>query len=186
MDCRQAQSRLADLSAEHLSSSSATELRAHLVQCPQCDQEWQVFQETLLILSVSTQPLPSQQQSRVMWDVCLQKVAEQVEQQRAERPALWGWARRQPRWGWAAVGSAIAVFGGVWWLAPHEETAPAQFAASPDIVQRISFERPPANASPLINHHVAMAFDPFTDHVGSTLISYSATVPSPTSTASSR
>jgi hypothetical protein len=61
--------------------------------------------------------------------------------------------------------------------AANEAGTPAQF---------IRFDRPPAAASPLINHHSAMAFDPFADHVGSTLVSYSATASEMNPSAASR
>jgi hypothetical protein len=178
MDCRQAQSSLADLSAEQLPSSSVSELHSHLEHCPECHREWQLFQVMLITLSSSTQALPSQQQSEEMWNACLQKWMEQVEEQRAaQRSSLWDWVRRQPRWGWAALGGAVAVFGGIWMFSPHDD--PSELPPTPPGVTWIRFDTPPAIASSLVNHHSAMAFDPFTDHVGSTLVSYSATAPAP-------
>jgi anti-sigma factor RsiW len=185
MDCRQAQSFLADLSVEHLPPASATELHSHLAQCPQCQDEWQRFQAMLLTLSTGTQSLPTQQQSQEMWSACLNKWTEQVERQRttkegvtqqttAQRPSLWNWMRHQPRWGWAALGGAMAVFGGTWVLAPHDEPGP-----EPEPMTVIRFQTPPSTRASLVNHHSAMAFDPFSDHVGSTLVSYSATHSSP-------
>jgi hypothetical protein len=99
----------------------------------------------------------------------------------AQRPALWRsplgqWMSTQPKWGWAALGGSLAVLGAVWFLTPQNNTAPSNFGgANMSEGTFIRFERPPSAASPFINHHSAMAFDPFADHVGSTLVSYSAT-----------
>jgi hypothetical protein len=113
----------------------------------------------------------------------------------ARRPWLWNWAAMQPRWGWAALGGAFVVLGGVWWFTPP--AAPGLAVASAPTINAtlaanplppvsldnggpgtlVTFERPPTMTSPLITHHSAMAIDPFTDHVGSTLVSYSATAP---------
>jgi hypothetical protein len=136
----------------------------------------------LTALSTNTQSLPSQQQSQEMWNVCLHKWTEQVEQQRVAlpRPSLWNWARHQSRWGWAALGSAMAVFGGIWMFSPNDDPSEPNSVSPP--VTSVSYERPPASTSSLVNHHSAMAFDPFTDHVGATLVSYSATAPSALST----
>lgn len=107
------------------------------------------------------------------------------------RAGLWSWAALQPRWGWAAVGGALVVLGSVWWFTPEPaaptppkgvlvlRSLPAPGQESAETGRLVSFEPPPPLASPLINHHAAMSFDPFTDHVGSTLVSYSATAPQP-------
>jgi hypothetical protein len=86
----------------------------------------------------------------------------------------------QPRWGWAALAGSVAVLAAVWFSTPQNNASPTNLAADnlPEGTL-IRFERPPSAASPFINHHSAMAFDPFADHVGSTLVSHSATANNP-------
>jgi hypothetical protein len=80
----------------------------------------------------------------------------------------------QPQLGWAALGAAVAIFGSVWMLTPAQtDEQPLVFTANPAQVAQIGFERPPDTAMPLLSHHAAMSIDPFTDHVGTTLVSYS-------------
>jgi hypothetical protein len=178
MDCRQALAQLGDLSAEGLPVRSAQEIIAHMEQCPECEKEWELFRKTLFLASTTTQPLLTAQQSQQIWGVCLQKIIEKTEAERTTvRSPFLGWFTGQPRLGWAALGGAIAVFGSVWAFTPHGSaprtpTTIAQFDTSTNFVR---FENPPRNTAALVNNHAAMAFDPFNDHVGSTLVSYSAT-----------
>jgi hypothetical protein len=210
MDCRSARNRLAALSAEQLSVRSLAALQQHLDHCPSCRREWEYFQYTLLVVSTTSQPLLTREDSDRMWQQCRQKL--QAQQQTGShtaplvdasarrrsgylaqppRAGLWSWAALQPRWGWAAVGGALVVLGSVWWFTPEPaaptppkgvlvlRSLPAPGQESAETGRLVSFEPPPPLASPLINHHAAMSFDPFTDHVGSTLVSYSATAPQP-------
>lgn len=96
-------------------------------------------------------------------------------------------------WGFAALSVASLLFAASW-LAPHSSSAPPERLASfTPQVEAPNFEALPGSEfgrlssgeRPLVNHHAAMSFDPFTDYVGSTLISYSATAPaiSPNSSA---
>ena len=83
----------------------------------------------------------------------------------------------QPTWGWAALGGAAVVFGAVWFGTPTQ-TAPGastQIARTTLPTQQVRFDRPPVNATPFINHHTAMGFDPFNDHVGTTMVSHGST-----------
>ena len=199
MTCRECLEKFSSLSADEVPASMALSIREHLAACPECEQEWQVFEYTLFILSSSTQPLPAPNTSEVMWQRCSEHIFHKVEASRlsadpnpnslksgAARTGFWGWVTRQPGWSWATLGSAAAILGAVWWFAPHEEPLPPQGnGAVPQLVNRsndpgtlVSFRRPPEAASGLVNHHSAMAADPFTDSVGSTLVSYSATTPS--------
>ncbi|HEX8235438.1 MAG TPA: hypothetical protein VF600_05735 [Abditibacteriaceae bacterium] len=185
MNCQRAKSSFATLSVEEMTSPSMRELQEHLAQCPPCLREWHIFQQTLLIVSTTTQPVPSAECSQAMWQECARCCMEKTEKKRleAQRPAWWRsplgqWMSTQPRWGWAALGGSLAILGAVWFLTPQNNTAPTSFATTDMPAGTfIRFERPPSAASPFINHHSAMAFDPFADHVGSTLVSYSATAP---------
>lgn len=185
MNCQRAKSSFATLSVEEMTSPSMRELQEHLAQCPPCQREWHIFQQTLLIVSTTSQPILSAERSQVMWQECARCCMEQTEKKRleAQRPALWRspfgqWMSTQPKWGWAALGGSLAVLAAVWFSTPQNNAATTSVAAS-DLPAGtlIRFERPPSAASPFINHHSAMAFDPFADHVGSTLVSYSATAP---------
>ncbi len=148
MNCHRVQSQLAALSAGQLAPGECSVLEAHCAVCPACRREREAFQNTLLLLSSLTQPLPSSDCSTQMWRACAQRIFVRVEEAREARresrtaperrapertapertapdtkplsfwDAALGWARQQPRWGWVALGGAVAVFGSVWWLAP--------------------------------------------------------------------
>ncbi|HVF10178.1 MAG TPA: hypothetical protein VNA16_05210 [Abditibacteriaceae bacterium] len=183
MDCRHAISQIAALSADDLPAPVIAELRAHLAECLGCRQEWQLFQSTLLVVSTVSQRVPTTEQTERMWQACFQEVHIRIEQQRLkerraeQRPRMWNWLMLQPRWGWVALGGAVTVLGAVWFLPPQDVQAPDRPPRTE--ITRVSFEMPPDGTSPLVNHHVATMFDPFTDHVASTLVSYSATAPQP-------
>jgi hypothetical protein len=172
MDCREALAQLGDLSVQGIPPRLANEIMSHLQECPECEDEWVAFQETLFIASTTAQPLPTPEQTQQIWNACLEKIIAENERERtkARNPFL-GWFDFQPRLGWAALGGAVAVFGGVWLLAPQADV-PQDSSAVPQFVR---FENPPESMAALVNNHTAMAVDPFNDHVGSTLVSYSAT-----------
>lgn len=174
MDCRQALTSLADMSAESLEAPRAQELMRHLEQCPECEEEWETFQSVMFRLSTASQPLPSPEQSRRIWAACLEEVSRDVE---AKRQAALGHSGSPgffniaPRWSWALLGGAAAVFGAVWALAPSASISnttpvPTQFA---------SLQTPPSLMSALVNHHAAFAFDAFNDHTGTSLVSMGST-----------
>jgi hypothetical protein len=162
-------------------------LREHLAKCPPCLEEWRRFESTLFIVSTVSQPLLNSEQTDQIWQACFQEVHGRIEQRRLQkqgvkqRPPLLNWLTLQPRLGWAALGSAVLVLVGVWFLAPQTVQSPDNINGPlPSIRQaNVTFEMPPEGTSPLVNHHAATMFDPFTDHVGSTLVSYSATAEQP-------
>lgn len=173
MDCQQALIRLADLSAESLEAPAAQTLMRHLAECPECEKEWQAFQDTLFRISAAPQPLPSPEQSRRIWAVCLEEISRDVEARRLgeqRQQGASGFFSFAPRWSWAALGGAAVVFGAVWFLAPQAATvAPAQ------PVQLADFELPPSTMTPLVRHHSTFAFDAFNDHTATSLLSIGAT-----------
>jgi hypothetical protein len=186
MNCRECLERFSSLSADHVSASHALSIREHLAACPQCQQEWQVFERTLFLLSTSSQPLPTAPASEAMWHHCSEYIFQKTEAERGNRrapqlsPGLKNWAARQPGWSWATLGGALVILGAAWLLAPHDEalTAPVNdLGREAQIGTLVTFERPSAATSGLVDHHSAMAADPFADSVGSTLVSYSATSP---------
>lgn len=183
MTCAECQKQFSALSVEEIPVSSTPSLRLHLQACPQCREEWVVFETTLLVLSTTTQQIPSAHQSREMWQGCAEHIFVEREKQRQRTAAGWrGWLARQPRWGWVSLASAAAVLASVWFMAPAapEYSSPSNlnpFVSSPGPL--VTFQQPPAIAAGLVNHHSAMAVDPFTDYVGSTMVSYSATAPLP-------
>ena len=185
MDCRHAISQIAALSADDLPASSIAELRAHLAECLGCREEWELFQSTRLVVSTVSQPVPTAECTERMWQACFQEVHVRIEQQRLkeqgaeQRPRMLNWLMLQPRWGWVALGGAVVVLGGVWLLPAQDVQGPD--GRIPDKRPDVRFTLPPEGTSPLVNHHAATMFDPFTDHVGSTLVSYSATAPQPDS-----
>jgi hypothetical protein len=81
------------------------------------------------------------------------------------------------------------VFGAVWFLAPGDATGSNDSAGREVVTPETelvmfpspqsgeTFSNPPAGAAALVNHHTGMTVDPFTDYVGNTMVSYSATAP---------
>jgi hypothetical protein len=166
--------------------TAARAVFAHIDQCPECRQEWIMVQNTLLVLSTATQPLPSADLSEKMWRECSERVHQRIEENRlgANQPPFLAWLKSQPRWGWAALGTAIVVFGGAWVLAPQDgpsspEVRTAQTVAfdGNDPGTLVNFREPSREMETVVNHHSAMATDPFADRVGSTLVSLSASSP---------
>ncbi len=204
MDCLKVQSNLCEMSAELLPKAALSSMREHLSECTPCRREWQNFQQTLNVLSTATQPVLADGDSRRMWHQCSEQLHERIEQRRlaARRPGLWQWVLSQPRTGWAALGAAVVILGSVWVLGPADGQQAGTFSTSglyssiqgsgtssagmgidlagePAPASNVAFRRPSAEAASMINHHAAMAFDPFTDHVGTTLVSQSATAGTP-------
>ena len=185
MNCRQVEAKIADWSADNLPQSCCDEMRAHIEACPSCARRWVEFQATLQHVSTSTQPLLSPEKSRAMWACCEEHIADKnatsasrsAPMQNAPRNSWW---QIQPRWGWFSLAGACAVLGAVW-LAPASmlnRTEPTRIAQNKTFAPRdewVRFSVPPAQASSFINHHTAMAFDPFADHAASTLVSDAAT-----------
>ena len=198
MNCRQVEEKLADWSADNLPERSCSELQEHLQQCSPCAHHWNEFQQTVTTVSTSSQPLLSPQKSQEMWRCCERYLAEKAERERNEQrnvqstrskpdAAAFSWWNINPRWGWASLAGAFVVLAAAG-LAPQNITRPTNEVSAPIRVavsdkplrvepreEWIRFTLPPTQASPFINHHAAMAFDPFADHVASTLISDAAT-----------
>ena len=185
MNCRQVEAKLADWSADNLPDSFCEELRGHLRQCPSCAHHWNEFQHSLHVVSTSSQPCCSAERSHAMWQCCEQHIQKKVESERLNRNAR-SWWQLSPRLGLASLAGAFAVLIAVS-LVPtkmlrHESSKPPVPVAVPQNTNAprdewIRFTLPPSQASSFINHHAAMAFDPFADHVASTLISDTATNP---------
>ena len=191
MNCHDCQAQLAELSVETLDSKSALAMRRHFDECGHCLQEWAFFERTLFLVSSLDQPLPSPLASEQMWHRCSEHIFQKVEAERqgrqqpeysqaAETSSWKGWVLNQPRWSWASLAGAIVVFGAVWFLAPQDNLngndnfpPEGQLVALPNK----ALQNPPAMAAGLVNHHSAMTIDPFTDYVGNTMVSYSATTP---------
>lgn len=178
MTCRECLEQFSSFSVDNLPEAGALSVREHLEACPQCRQEWQIFEHTLFVVSSSTQPLPAPQTSIAMWQRCSEHIFQQVESERLrthqQSSGFFSWFARQPKWSWATFAGAVAVLGAAWLFAPQEE-APAVVELPNDPGALVMFQQPPAAAVGLVNHHSAMAADPFTDNVGSTLVSHSAT-----------
>lgn len=184
MNCREAHQKLADLSADTLSSTEANELKQHLDKCPPCLEEWHLLHVTIHSLSTVTQPLLHQTQSQQIWHHCLSHIEEKTERERLLKKsneyslsAKTPWFRA-PWLGWATLATSFAVLGAVWFSSTPKDAVspnPTNIVASlPNNsnaqTEWASFQVPPAAASPYINHHTLMAFDPFSDRVGTTLV----------------
>lgn len=196
MDCRDCQAHICDLSADALPAAAAESVREHLKVCATCGEEMAVLERTLFSVSCLSQPLPSPLASEQMWHRCAEHIFEKVEAQRsgsqnstaAVSPStseysggIFSWFSRQPRWSWGALGGALAVLAGVWFLAPQDDSVTfannGNFPTQNDSPGELVALRTPPGVASLVDHHSAMTVDPFTDYVGTTLVSYSATSP---------
>ncbi len=187
MDRREALNKLPELSAGCLDAETEAAVRRWVEECPHCKAEWQSLQQFLGALQTVPSVQPTPEQSRQMWSCCSEALFDKVEQYRLEqqKPSLLSWMRSQPRWGWAMLGGAVAVLGATI-LAPDSSpsspaSAPATVASTgvravdPGALQ--SLGRPPLYAATMVDHHAQMAADPFSDRVGSSLVSYTASYP---------
>jgi len=192
MDCRDCQAHICDLSADALPLAAADSVREHLTVCAACGQEMAMLEQTLFSVSCLSQPLPSPLASEQMWHRCSEHIFQKVEAERSgtkravtaspQAPpeystGLSGWFSRQPRWSWATLGGAMAILAAAWFATPQNNAIFANnFPAQNDSPgELVALQRPSGAASVLVNHHSAMSVDPFTDYVGTTLVSYSAT-----------
>ncbi len=143
--CQSVQSQMADFSSGQLSPVEANAFEQHCAVCAGCQSEWETFQDTLLLLSGLCQPLPCEDSSDEMWDVCASDWMMRVEMHRTKMPlwgAIRGWAKQQPRWGWVAISGAVTIFVGVWMLSSSNAPADAvNLAVAPTEV--------PADGGPL-------------------------------------
>lgn len=190
MNCRQIEEKLADWSADNLPEPSCDELQAHLQQCPPCARHWNEFQTVLTFVSTASQPVLPPEKTQEMWSCCERYLNEKIERERKGNfkviEPTRAWWQISPRWGWASLAGAFAVLA-VAGLTPQNSTRPLVTEAPSNVQTQITnrsiepreewvrFTLPPDQASPFINHHTTMAFDPFADHVASTLISDTAT-----------
>ncbi len=183
MNCRQVEAMLADWSADNLPVSSCEELQVHLRQCPPCAQEWKLFQEHLHLVSSTTQPCCSAERTRAMWRQCERHIEKKVKTQSLNRQvSAKAWWQLSPRFGFATLAGAFVILIAVSltpasWLrgsSASNSGRPTSTVAAPR-EEWVRFTQPPLQASAFINHHTTMAFDPFADHVASTLISDAAT-----------
>ena len=173
---RQAQALLPDFSAGCLDADCEAAVREWLDKCPECRGEWQSIQGTMQLLSSAPHAPLSEEASRRMWHCCREQIFEKTEANRlaAQNPSFWNWFKAQPSWGWAALGGAVAILGSVL-LTPEASQDQPQLKIATVAPELRMLRQPSRVASELVNHHSGMAIDPFTDHVGSTLVSYSAT-----------
>ncbi len=184
MERREALELLPELSADCLDEKTAQAVRQWIDDCPECKMEWSALHTMMEQLSTASQPLLSSAQSQRMWANCAEKIFDRVEAERLakQNPSLWAWMKMQPRWGWAMVGGAVVVLGAAWMANPeipaaqNGDGAPALVAeADPGELRVLS--QPPSYAATMVDHHAQMAIDPFSDHVGSSLVSYAASAP---------
>lgn len=87
-----------------------------------------------------------------------------------------------PRLGYVTAGVAAALLGAAYFLSPTPAPqAPASrvafsLPAMPEVrANLVSFQTPPHATTGMLDYHSEMSFDPFSDHVAPTLVSYTAT-----------
>src|SRR4051794_12037052 len=86
MKCQTVKSRLADLSAEHLSVQLTSEVYAHIEHCAGCKQEWVIFQTSMRLLSSTPQPVLTSEQSKRLWEACEAKARSTAQQPAGQQP----------------------------------------------------------------------------------------------------
>ena len=192
MNCRDCQTKICDLSADALESCDVVLMREHLEECSACKAEMAILERTLFSVSCATQNLPSPLASEQMWHRCSEHIFQKVEAERvgAKQPAaaspvpqreysLQGntsWFSRQPRWSWTTLGGALMILASAWFFNLPESSSARSFPVADNSPgELVALRRPTGAASVFVNHHSAMSVDPFTDYVGTTLVSYSAT-----------
>jgi len=179
MNCQEVTNKLCDYSADAVASNEAHEIESHLEKCPPCLQHWNELQSTLFSVSTAVQPVPHCDCSRQMWSHCLSHIEKKVEQERLQTSRKASWFQ-SPWLGWATLGGAFAFLGFVWLSNPQQVTQPDSvnitiIATNPNLESEwTSFDTPPRAATSYINHHAMMAFDPFVDRVGTSLVADSA------------
>lgn len=179
MKCQEVSNKLCDYSADALTATEAQEIESHLEKCPPCLQQWNELQSTLFSVSTAVQPMPHCDCSRQMWSHCLSHIEKKVERERVQSSRKMSWFQ-SPWLGWSALSGAFIFLGSVWLGSPQSTTLSTE--ANPTTVatnstpdsEWIRFDAPPRAATSYINHHSMMAFDPFSDRVGTSLVADSA------------
>ena len=70
MTSRQAQKLFFALSVDSLPPEVAAQVKDHIDDCPDCQQEWVLVERTLLMLSTASQPVLPSDRSVSMWLSC--------------------------------------------------------------------------------------------------------------------
>ncbi len=187
MDRREALNKLPELSAGCLDTETEAAVRRWVEECPRCKAEWQSLQKFLGTLQAVPSAELTPEQSRRMWSRCSEALFDKIEQQRIQEqnPSLWRWMKSQPRWGWAMLGGAVVVLGATILAPDNSPVAPAAAGGAPvtlasahgnaaDPGELQTLGRPPLYAATMVDHHAQLAADPFSDRVGSSLVSYTA------------
>jgi len=190
MDRREALNKLPELSAGCLDAKTEAAVRRWVEECPHCKAEWNSLQALVGTLQSLPEAHLSDEQSSRMWARCNEALFDKIEAQRLQQsrsqPGPLSWLRSQPRWGWGLLAGAAAALGAAV-LAPDTpevsrpvviaNAAPGTITSSDNAGNLQDFGRPPAYAATMVDHHAQMAADPFSDRVGSSLVSYSASYP---------
>jgi anti-sigma factor RsiW len=88
----------------------------------------------------------------------------------------------RPQFGYALAGISALVLGASYFLSPSAPLEQSRVAttlpAMPNGQSKlVSFQVPPHATTGMLDYHSAMSFEPFSDHVAPTLVSYTATQP---------
>lgn len=87
-----------------------------------------------------------------------------------------------PQFSYALAGASALALGAAYFMSPPEYVGPPQVVvALPSLptvsLRNVSFQVPPHATTGMLDYHSAMAFEPFSDHVGPTLVSYTVKQP---------
>jgi hypothetical protein len=172
MNCATVQSKICELSVDNLSARDASSMLAHFAACPSCQECWEEYQQTMFILSTSTQPIPGGKQTQQMWLHCQQRITESEIDSRYSTPArtalrhsihetagnnLLGWFGGQPRWSWIALGGAMAILAATWFVSspPQNNTSTPSITSAqlfaPSHLNTIDYPPAPTPNQPALN-----------------------------------
>jgi len=95
------------------------------------------------------------------------------------------WLNTSSRLGWALAGSAAVALGAAYFLVPQPQVDPTTVVAQVNLPPMpadgpgdlVQFQRPPGNYASMFGHHASISFEPYADHVGPDVASYSVSTP---------
>ncbi|HEX9998203.1 MAG TPA: hypothetical protein VGB45_13770 [Abditibacterium sp.] len=206
-ESRHALMELISYGVEELSNEDAAQLLSRIHECPECTGQWVLFEKTYTVLSQSGETEISVERSQKMWLACVEHAKHKApaltesevlpgsshsdsslregDRRRSTYPqSTSGWLGAlknafSPRLSYSLAAAATLVLAASLFFSPRPsgETSVAALPALPQAATAISFQTPPHATTGMLDYHSTMAFEPFSDHVAPTLVSFTATQP---------
>ena len=204
-ESRHALMELISYGVEELSNEDAAQLLSRVHECPECAGQWVLFEKTYTVLSQTGETEVSVERSQKMWLACVEHAQHKVHsaaksevlpvsshresspREGDRRPSFA--SRFAPRWlgalnprfEFALAGAAALILAASLLFSPSSSSQTTKVAALPSVPQSltrpVSFKNPPRATTGMLDYHSTMAFEPFSDHVAPTLVSFTATQP---------